>query len=183
MKVDSWSVDGLPLTPQSLSADTEPGMGGKGEPVGLLGNDVLSRFGAVRIDFDPGALVLPGPEGAPLSTSMFTGPKGPDPTELTKGQGVVVPAEATTGPVNDYLNVSISFGRSSRRTGSSWTQGRRARCWTRGSAKRGPSAATNLADRSDTVCSVLTLANRAERFVVHVRLGTSAANAGLRERR
>ena len=29
--------------------------------------------------------------------------------------------------------------------------------WTRGSAKGDPSAATNLADRSDTVCSVLTL--------------------------
>ena len=55
-------------------------MGGKGEPVGLLGSDVLSRFGAVRIDFAAGALVLPGPEGAPLAqSSPFTGPQGPAP--------------------------------------------------------------------------------------------------------
>jgi hypothetical protein len=37
-------------------------------------------------------------------------PSGPLPTELTKGQGVVVPAEASTGPVNDYLNVPVRFG-------------------------------------------------------------------------
>ena len=122
--VNLWSLDGLLLAPQAFSADTEPGQGGKGQTDGLLGNDVLSRFGAVRIDYDAGALVLPGPEGAPLSTSTFTGPKGPVPTELTKGQGVVVPAEAMTGPNNDYLSVPVRFG-DEPPTGSSWTQGRR----------------------------------------------------------
>ena len=38
-----------------------PQMGGKGEPDGLLGSDVLSRFGAVRIDFAVGALDRAGP--------------------------------------------------------------------------------------------------------------------------
>ena len=153
--VDSWSVDGLPLAPQTFSADTEPGQGGKGQTDGLLGNDVLSRFGAVRIDFDPGALVLPGPEGAPLNPSTFTGPKGPVPTELTKGQGVVVPAEASIGPADDYLNVPVQFGHGPSNwfvvdTGTSRTL---LDPWV---SKEGSLKATNLADRSETVCSVIT---------------------------
>ena len=67
----------MPLSSQQLTAATLPQMGGKGEPVGLLGSDVLSRFGAIRIDFGAGTLVLPGPEGAPLAqSSPFTGPQG-----------------------------------------------------------------------------------------------------------
>lgn len=153
--VDSWSVDGLSLAPQTFSADTEPGQGGKGQTDGLLGNDVLSRFGAVRIDFDSGALVLPGPEGAPLNPSVFTGPKGPVPTELTKGQGVVVPAEAMTGPVSDYLSVPVRFGDEptnyfvvdtgvSRTTVDPWV------------SKEGSLRATDLADSYGTVCSTMT---------------------------
>ena len=67
MRSGSWSLDGVGLAPQQLTAATLPQIGGKGEPVGLLGSDVLARFGAVRIDFAAGALVLPGPEGAPLA--------------------------------------------------------------------------------------------------------------------
>ena len=78
VSVGSWSLDGVGLAPQQLTAATLPQIGGKGEPVGLLGSDVLARFGAVRIDFAAGALVLPGPEGAPLSASSpYTGPHGP----------------------------------------------------------------------------------------------------------
>ena len=153
--VNLWSLDGLLLAPQAFSADTEPGQGGKGQTDGLLGNDVLSRFGAVRIDYDAGALVLPGPEGAPLSTSTFTGPKGPVPTELTKGQGVVVPAEAMTGPNNDYLSVPVRFGDEPPNwlvvdTGTARTT---LDPWVR---KEGSLRATDLADRYDTVCSVMT---------------------------
>ena len=73
----SWSLDGVGLAPQQLTAATLPQIGGKGEPAGLLGSDVLARFGAVRIDFAAGALVLPGDEGAPLSGSApYTGPTG-----------------------------------------------------------------------------------------------------------
>ena len=59
----AWSLDGVPLSPQQLTAATLPQMGGKGEPVGLLGSDVLSRFGAIRIDFGSGDLILPGRGG------------------------------------------------------------------------------------------------------------------------
>ena len=76
----SWSLDGVDLAPQQLTAATLPQIGGKGEPVGLLGSDVLARFGAVRIDFAAGALVSPGAEGAPLrGSASYTGPTGPPP--------------------------------------------------------------------------------------------------------
>ena len=83
----AWSLDGVPLAAQQITAATLPQMGGKGEPDGLLGSDVLSRFGGIRVDFGAGALVLPGPEGAPLAqSSQFTGPRGAVPTALTKGR-------------------------------------------------------------------------------------------------
>ena len=82
-----WSLEGVALAPQQLTAATLPQIGGKGEPVGLLGSDVLARFGAVRIDFAARALLLPGSEGAALgATSEYTGPRGPSPTVLTLGQ-------------------------------------------------------------------------------------------------
>ena len=88
----SWSLEGVALSPQQLTAATLPQIGGKGEPLGLLGSDVLARFGAVRIDFAARALLLPGSEGAALSaTSDYTGPLGPAPAALTLGQGTTVP--------------------------------------------------------------------------------------------
>ncbi len=80
VSVDTWSLSGVPLHAQQLTAATLPQMGGKDEPDGLLGSDVLSRFGAVRIDFTAGALVLPGPQGGPLGqSSPYTGPDRPAP--------------------------------------------------------------------------------------------------------
>jgi hypothetical protein len=155
VKIDSWSVDGLPLTSQVLTAEKIPGFGGKGQPVGLLGNDVLSRFGAVRINFDSHTLVLPGPEGAPLSTSTFTGPKGPVPTELTQGHGVVIPAQASIGLIDDYLKVSVTFGTQPANwfvvdTGTSRTTVDPAL------TKAASLATTNLADSGETACSTYT---------------------------
>ncbi len=88
----SWSLEGVGLAPQQLTAATLPQIGGKGEPMGLLGSDVLARFGAVRIDFAARALLLDGSEGSGLSAaSDYTGPLGPAPEALTLGQGTTVP--------------------------------------------------------------------------------------------
>jgi hypothetical protein len=89
-----------------------------------------------------------------LSTSTFTGPKDPVPTELTKGQGVVVPAETMTGPNNDYLSVPVHFGEQPSKwfavdTGTSRTT------LDPSVSKEGSLTATDLADRYDTVCSVI----------------------------
>ena len=87
-------------------------MGGKGEPVGLLGSDVLSRFGGIRIDFAAGALVLPGPEGAPSGRSPPRSParrvrRRPP---LTAGEsGTTVPLTVTPAPGDVSLSVAVRF--------------------------------------------------------------------------
>ena len=155
--VGTWSLDGITLAPQQLTAATLPQIGGKGEPVGLIGSDVLSRFGAVRIDFAPGALVLPGPEGPPLSGSTsYTGPSGPPPTALTRGKGTTVPLTVTPLEGDVSLNVAVRFGAGPRRsfvvdTGSSQSVvGARV-------ARESSLAGTDLAQRQSTVCSVITV--------------------------
>ncbi len=158
VSVGAWSLDGVTLTPQALTAATLPQMGGKGEPDGLLGSDVLSRFGAVRLDFGAGALVLPGPEGAPLAqTSPFTGPRGPVPASLTQGGGgTTVPLTVTPTEGDVSLGVAVRFAGGTRRafvvdTGSS--QSVVSSAVARSEGLQG----SNLAQRQSTVCSVITV--------------------------
>jgi gag-polyprotein putative aspartyl protease len=158
VSVGAWSLDGVELAPQQLTAATLPQMGGKGEPVGLLGSDVLSRFGGIRIDFDAGALVLPGPEGAPLdASSPYTGPKTPPPATLTQGEsGTTVPLTVTPAQGDVSLSVAVRFGHGPRRdfvvdTGSSQS------VVSSSVARRQSLATTELAQRQSTVCSVITV--------------------------
>jgi predicted aspartyl protease len=158
VSVGPWSLDGIALSPQELTAATLPQMGGKGEPVGLLGSDVLSRFGGIRIDFSTGMLVVPGAEGAPLSqSSPFTGPLGPPPAALTQGeQGTVVPLTVTPAPGDVSLSVAVRFDGGRRRefvvdTGSSQS------VVSSGVARTQSLTSANLAQRQSTVCSVITV--------------------------
>ena len=156
--VGTWSLDGIPLSAQQLTAATLPQMGGKGEPDGLLGSDVLSRFGGVRVDFDPGALILPGPEGAPLShPTPYIGPQGPPPAALMQGEsGTTVPLTVTPTTGDVSLSVAVGFARGPRRefvvdTGSSQSV-------VSSLVARGlPLQSTDLAQRQSTVCSVITV--------------------------
>jgi hypothetical protein len=157
VQVGSWSLDGVALAAQQLTAATLPQMGGTGQPDGLLGSDVLSRFGAVRLDFAAGALLLPGPQGAPLAQSTpFTGPLGPPPPALTEGEsGTTVPLTVTPGPGDVSLGVAVRFGAGPRRdfvvdTGSS--QSVVSSTIARAQGLR----TTDLAQRQSTVCSVIT---------------------------
>ena len=158
VSVGSWSLDGVPLSAQQLTAATLPQMGGPGEPVGLLGSDVLSRFGAIRVDFGAGVMVLPGPEGASLAeSSPFTGPHGVAPAALTQGQsGTTVPLTVTPAPGDVSLSVAVRFGGGTRRdfvvdTGSSQS------VVSSGVARVQSLASTDLAQRQSTVCSVITV--------------------------
>ena len=156
VEVGSWSLDGVSLESQQLKAATLPQIGGKGEPEGLLGSDVLARFGAVRIDFAAGALVLPGAEGAPLTApTPFTGPQGPAPVALTQGEGTMVPLTVTSVPGEVSLSVAVRFSGGPRRnfvvdTGSSQS------VVAASVARAGRLAGTDLAQRQATVCSVIT---------------------------
>jgi len=112
VSVGSWSLEGIELAPQQLTAASLPQIGGKGEPVGLLGSDVLGRFGAVRIDFAAGTLVVAGAEDPPLSGGTpYTGPVGQlgPPVSLTHGQGTTVPLTVTPSPGAVSLGVAVRF--------------------------------------------------------------------------
>lgn len=157
VSVDAWSLDGVALHAQQLTAATLPQMGGKGEPDGLLGSDVLSRFGAVRIDFAAGALVVPGPEGSPLGrSSPYSGPQGPPPAALLQGEsGTTVPLTVTPLQGDVSLNVAVRFASGPRRdfvvdTGSSQSVVSSSVARVQSLGK------TNLAQRQSTVCSVIT---------------------------
>jgi hypothetical protein len=157
--VASWSLAGVGLAPQGLSAASLPQVGGRGEPVGLLGSDVLSRFGAVRLDFRRGRLVLGGPEGPPLSAGRpVVGPVGPPPPAVLTGggAGTTVPVTVSTNPGDVSLGVRVRFVPGPRRsfivdTGSSQSVVSAAVA----SAQR--LGSTNLAQRQATVCSTITV--------------------------
>jgi predicted aspartyl protease len=55
VRLSNWSVGGQPL-PTIVA--TSSSLAGIGVPAGLLGSDVLSRFGAVTIDYAQGLLTL-----------------------------------------------------------------------------------------------------------------------------
>ena len=61
-RLASWNVAGLALQPQAVIYLKIPLFGGRGQPDGLLGSDVWSRFGAMRLDFTRGRVTVPGPE-------------------------------------------------------------------------------------------------------------------------
>jgi predicted aspartyl protease len=158
VSVGAWSLDGIPLGAQQLTAATLPQMGGKGEPVGLLGSDVLSRFGGIRIDFAAGALVVPGAQGAALAQpSPFTGPLGTVPSSLTQGEhGTTVPLTVTPSPGDVSLSVAVRFDGGRQHdfvvdTGSSQS------VVSSGVAQAQSLAGTDLAQRQSTVCSVITV--------------------------
>jgi len=157
VSVGAWSLDGVDLEPQQLIAARLPQIGGKGEPDGLLGSDVLSRFGAVRVDFTNGALVLPGPEGEPLDGfAPVTGPTGPPPASLSESAGTVVPLTVTPLPGAVSLEVAVRFGDGAPRrfvvdTGSSQS------VVSTSAAKAEALPGTDLAQRQATVCSVITI--------------------------
>ncbi len=156
--VPSWSAVGVPLAAQTLTAATLPDFGTKGEPVGLLGSDVLSRFGAIRIDFRAQTLTLGGPEGA-ASTSQKSvhGPIGPPPSAiLTQGEsGTTVPVTVDLSPGQVSVNVRLTVGTSKARTFAVDT-GSSQSVVASALAKSNHLTHTNLAQRQDTVCSVIT---------------------------
>ena len=63
--VASWRAGAIKLPPSMIAAIGSPSTGGVVAklhgPVGLLGSDVLSRYGKIAIDYDKGLLVLDPP--------------------------------------------------------------------------------------------------------------------------
>jgi predicted aspartyl protease len=88
VKVSSWSVGTIALQGQTVTSSSVPNFGLHNAPAGLLGSDVLSRFGAVRLDYKNQKLILPGAEGPaqPVTQRIVKGPGStPTPADLLAG--------------------------------------------------------------------------------------------------
>jgi len=110
--VANWSIGHVGLAPQSLSTASVPGKASQGID-GLLGSDVLSRFGAVTVDYTHSKLELPGPEGAPLANGMVRGPTAtPTPPVLVAGQPTPnqVPIDVLAADGQVLATVPVRFG-------------------------------------------------------------------------
>lgn len=111
VKVPSMHVARIALAGQPMAAVRTKSWDGVAAS-GILGSDVLGRFGAVRLDFARGLLTVPGPEGpAPRGHFLLNGTAGATPpTSLVKGTPTeVVPITVTQGPgsIAAYTRVSI----------------------------------------------------------------------------
>ena len=98
----SWSLEGVSPRPSGLTAARMPQLGGKGEPVGLLGSDVLSRFGAVRLDLPPEAAGAGRVQKArrPAPGPPIAGPRRPAAADVSdrRRAGTTVPVTVAHGP-------------------------------------------------------------------------------------
>jgi hypothetical protein len=91
----SWSVGNVPLAAQTVSSIDIPGFGLRNAVSGLLGSDVLSRFGAVQLDYKHQSMTLPGSEGP--APSPDTNVHGPTSVEIPPGISLASPS--TTIPL------------------------------------------------------------------------------------
>jgi predicted aspartyl protease len=88
VKVSSWSIGSIALQGQTVVASSIPNFGLHKAPAGLLGSDVLSRFGAIRLDYKNQRLLVPAAEGPvqPVSQHIIKGPGSiPTPPDLLSG--------------------------------------------------------------------------------------------------
>ena len=73
VKVSRWNLGGLRLAPQIVYSEH---LGLSPHVDGLLGSDVLSRFGAIRLDYDQAQLIVARSEGPALSKQVIQGDAG-----------------------------------------------------------------------------------------------------------
>jgi hypothetical protein len=86
----SWSLGNVALAPQTVSNIDIPGFGLRDAPSGLLGSDVLGRFGAIQLDYEHQSLALPGPEGP--APGPDTNVHGPTSVPIPPGIGLASPS-------------------------------------------------------------------------------------------
>jgi predicted aspartyl protease len=73
VQVNTWSVGPLRLSPQVIYTQH---LGLSSHVDGLLGSDVLGRFGAIRLDYDQSQLTVAKTEGPPVPSGEVQGHSG-----------------------------------------------------------------------------------------------------------
>jgi hypothetical protein len=91
----SWTVGNVPLAAQTVASINIPGFGLRADPAGLLGSDVLSRFGAIQLDYRHQTLTVPVPEGPPPGP----GPNVHGPSSVEVPTGIRLASPSTSVPL------------------------------------------------------------------------------------
>ncbi|MBV9047086.1 MAG: retropepsin-like domain-containing protein [Solirubrobacterales bacterium] len=157
-RITSWSVAGVPLRGQTATGANLPDFGGAGQPDGLIGSDVWGAFGAVRIDFAHGDLVVPGHEGPPpRKEALIKKPAGsPLPAGLVSGRPrLVAPMSVEAGPTQTIIVVGVAFGAHPVVTFTPDT-GASTSVVDSSVAKHAGLVPVEIKERQNTVCSVAT---------------------------
>jgi len=155
-RIASWNVAGLTLRPQYVTELRIPLFGGRGQPDGLLGSDVWSRFGAMRLDFARGSLTVPGPEqpGPARKTTISQPSAAPVPAALLHGRPtIIVPMKVTSQPGSTAISVEIRFGTRSPLNFTPDT-GASQSAVDPGVARRSALASAHARVRQGTVCTI-----------------------------
>lgn len=114
-QLGSWSVGRLALRPQVVFSASLPNLEPNQPLAGVIGSDVLSRFGSVRIDYQKRTVSLGATESdSPTADGVVRGPTStPTPAQFVKGirAGAELTIVARQGGVAAYA--PINFGGSS----------------------------------------------------------------------
>jgi len=111
--VNRWSLGPVALTNQPVAVVRMPGFGLGDQPMGLIGSDVLSRFGAVRIDYRAQLLTVAGPEGprpAPGTSIQGRAASPVPPGLLGAGARAAVPLDVSTSASGTSALTPVRFG-------------------------------------------------------------------------
>ena len=106
-QVSRWSVGNLTLRSQTVLSTALPNLDASQPLDGVIGSDVLSRFGAVRIDYRTQTMSLGDPESvSPTNNSALQG-RASIPVQLLKGVRVDTPLTVLTrkGAVGVYAPI------------------------------------------------------------------------------
>ncbi len=112
IRLSSWSVGGLELAGQNVLTANVAGFGLNGAPAGVLGSDVLSRFGAVRVDYHTKQLTVLTPElAAPTRPTILRGGilEGPPPTLIKQKPQAEVALTVVTFSGSVLATTSVVF--------------------------------------------------------------------------
>jgi hypothetical protein len=158
-RITGWNVAGLALRPEDVISLKIPLFGGRGQPDGLLGSDVWSRFGAMRLDFARGNITVPGPERpAPARTITIPGPSAaPVPAVLLRGRpAAVVPMTVISGPGFTGITVPVRLGTQAPASFTPDT-GASQSVVDPATASQASLASAHARGRQGTVCTVVTV--------------------------
>ena len=109
--VANWSVSGLQLAPQTLLVAPVPKEGVARTAKGIIGSDVLSRFGTVRIDYRTGQLGVLGSEGAAVKGNTYVVGQANTSPPSALGRGRIelsAPLRVFEGPGGTLVAASVN---------------------------------------------------------------------------